>query len=150
MKRILVGLDSSPRARHVLAAAIDLARQTGAKLRLLRAVGLPPELPSNVWAMPQTQMVDTFVETAKRDLEELARDVPPELYDGATAQIGVAWDAICTYAREHDVDLIVIGSHGYGLLDRILGTVAAKVVNHADRSVLVVRAPEDHVKAAAE
>jgi len=150
MKRILVGLDASPRAKHVLAAAIDLARRTGAKLRLLRAVGLPPELPANVWAMPQAQMVDGFVISAKRDLEELSAQVPPELLDGATAQVGVAWDAICTYAREHDVDLIIIGSHGYGLLDRIVGTVAAKVVNHADRSVLVVRPPEDHVKQAAE
>jgi nucleotide-binding universal stress UspA family protein len=40
------------------------------------------------------------------------------------------------------VDLIVIGSHGYDALDRLLGTTAAKVVNHADRSVLVVRAAE--------
>ncbi|HVU00723.1 MAG TPA: universal stress protein [Polyangiaceae bacterium] len=32
-----------------------------------------------------------------------------------------------------------MGSHGYGTLDRVLGTTAAKVVNHAARSVLVVR-----------
>src|SRR5262249_52175656 len=74
------------------------------------------------------------------EIEEAAATVPPELLDGAYAQVGVAWDAICSAAREHDVDLIVIGSHGYGLLDRLLGTTAAKVVNHADRSVLVVRA----------
>lgn len=139
MKRILVGLDSSPRAKEVLFAAIELARKTGGKLRLMRAVGLPPELPANVWAMPQTQLVETFLVSAKRDLEELSADVPPELLDGLTAQVGVAWDAICACAREHDCDLIVIGSHGYGILDRLLGTVAAKVVNHADRSVLVVR-----------
>jgi nucleotide-binding universal stress UspA family protein len=36
--------------------------------------------------------------------------------------------------------LIVIGAHGYGIVDRILGTTAGRVVNHADRSVLVVRA----------
>jgi universal stress protein F len=42
-------------------------------------------------------------------------------------------------AAENDVDMIVIGSHGYHGLDRVLGTTAAKVVNHADRSVLVVR-----------
>jgi nucleotide-binding universal stress UspA family protein len=45
-------------------------------------------------------------------------------------------------ATEEDVDLIVIGSHGYHDADRVLGTTAAKVVNHADHSVLVVRAPE--------
>jgi nucleotide-binding universal stress UspA family protein len=42
-------------------------------------------------------------------------------------------------ARAIGADLIVIGSHGYGGLDRVLGTTAARVVNHADRSVLVVR-----------
>ena len=139
MKCILVALDSSPRAIDVLVTAVALARSTGGKLRLLRAVGLPPELPANVWAMPQSQIVETFLATAKRELELLAREVPPELLHGATAQVGVPWDAICSYAREHDVDLIVIGSHGYGTLDRLLGTTAAKVVNHADRPVLVVR-----------
>ena len=51
----------------------------------------------------------------------------------------MAWDAICSHALEHDVDVIVIGSHDYRFLDRIVGTTAAKVVNHADRPVLVVR-----------
>jgi len=141
MKRILVGLDSSPRAKDVLAAAVDLARRTNAKLRLLRVVGLPPELPANVWALPPAQVTETFLATAKREIEEAAATVPPELLDGAMTHVGVAWDTICSTAREHNADLIVIGSHGYGILDRFLGTTAAKVVNHADRSVLVVREP---------
>jgi nucleotide-binding universal stress UspA family protein len=33
----------------------------------------------------------------------------------------------------------VIGCHGYSGLDRVIGTTAGKVVNHADRSVFVVR-----------
>ena len=139
MKSILVALDSSPRAIDVLVTAVALARSTGGKLRLLRAVGLPPELPANVWAMPQTQIVETFLTSAKTELELLAREVPPEYLDGATATIGVPWDAICSYAREHDIDLIVIGAHGYGIIERMMGTTAAKVVNHADRPVLVVR-----------
>ena len=147
MRRILVGLDASPRSEDVLAEAIDLARRTGAKLRLLRCVGLPPELPANLWALPPAQVTETFLATAKREIEEAAATVPPELLDGAYAQVGVAWDAICAAAREHDADLIVIGSHGYGLLDRLLGTTAAKVVNHADRSVLVVRSRERGARA---
>ena len=77
--------------------------------------------------------------TAKRDLAELSRRIPVELLDGVITQVGVAWDAICTHAREHDVEMIVIGSHAYRFIDRIIGTTAAKVVNHADRPVLVVR-----------
>ncbi len=138
MKRILVAVDASPRAAHVLAAAVDLARHTGAKVRLLRAVEMSAELPANVLAMPSPDTVGGTLDYAKNDLSELAAMIPPELFEGATAQIGVAWDAICNAGKELDADLIVIGSHGYGVLDRLLGTTAAKVVNHADRSVFVV------------
>ncbi len=141
MKTILVAVDDSPRAAAVIKTGIDLAQRTGAKIRLLRAVGLPPELPTNAWALP-TQVVDDALLRAKRELAELAQNVPPELLVGATAQVGIPWDAICSFAKEHEVDLIVIGSHGYRLLDRLIGTTAAKVVNHADRSVLVVREPD--------
>lgn len=141
MKSILVALDASPRASDVLAAAIDLAQRMQAKLLLLRSAGLPPELPANVWALPPAQVSEMVLASAKRDIEAIASKIPPDLLEGAYAQVGVAWDAICAFARERDVDLIVIGSHGYGLIDRLLGTTAAKVVNHADRSVLVVRAP---------
>jgi universal stress protein F len=142
MNRILVALDSSPRAKGVLDAAVDLAKRSRAKLRLFRAVALPAELPSSVWAMPPSQLLEDFLVTARRDIDDLAAAVPPELLDGVTVQVGVAWDAICAAAREHDVDLVVLGSHGYGgIVDRIVGTTASKVVNHADRSVLVIKEP---------
>ena len=38
-----------------------------------------------------------------------------------------------------NVDLIVVGNHRYHGVERVLGTVASRVVNHADRNVLVVR-----------
>ena len=50
----------------------------------------------------------------------------------------VTWLAYSIYLAS----VIVIGSHGYGGLERLLGTTAARVVNHADRAVLVVRSPE--------
>ena len=139
MERILVALDHGPRSKGVLAAAVDLAKRTGARLRLLRCVGLPPELPANVWALPPAQVTEQLMQNAKKELEEDGAGIPPELYESSTVHVGVPWDTICTVAKEEDVDLIVLGSHGYDILDRIVGTTAAKVVNHADRSVLVVR-----------
>ena len=140
MMRILVALDASPNASAVLDAGVDLAKKLSARILLLRAVRLPPEpLSANDFAAPPTQLVDAFIVMAKRDLADLATRVPAHLFEGATAEVGVAWDAICSHAREHDVDMIVIGAHDYRLIDRILGTTAAKVVNHADRPVLVVR-----------
>jgi universal stress protein F len=134
MKSILVAVDDSPGARSVLEAGIDMARKTGARIRLLRVVSLPPDLAPTEWASSPTQVVDGFIMTA--------RLVPDGLLEAATAQVGVAWDAICTNAREHDCDLIVIGSPGHGFFERLVGTTAAKVVNHADRAVLVV--PHKH------
>ena len=60
---------------------------------------------------------------------------------GTRSEVVVAtpWEALCMCAQAHDADLIVIGSHGYGGLDRVLGTTAARVVNHALCSVFVVR-----------
>jgi nucleotide-binding universal stress UspA family protein len=105
----------------------------------LRAVALPPELPTSLWALPPADALESVLATARRELDELGADVPPDLLDGKTAYVGLPWETICAMGRELDADLIVIGAHGYGLLDRLLGTTASKVVNHTDRTVLVVR-----------
>ena len=139
MNRILVCLDGSKRAPHVLETAANIARQSGAKLRVFRAVGIPPEIDQEVVAHAAMGMIETLVSKARREVDDLMKSLPATLIDGTDVRIGVPWDAICREAKERECDLIVIGSHGYGGLDRILGTTAAKVVNHADRSVLVVR-----------
>jgi nucleotide-binding universal stress UspA family protein len=139
MKRILVCLDTSPRATNVLARAIELAKLTGAKLTLFRSVGLPPDLPHDVIGTSPNELAQRLLADARRDIERIANEVPVDHRGGAYVHVGVAWDAICNAARELDCDLVVIGSHGYGGFDRLLGTTAARVVNHADRSVLVIR-----------
>lgn len=139
MDRILVCLDGSKRAPFVLETAADIARRTGAKLRLFRAVGIPPEIDQEVVAHQAMSMVETLVSKARAEVATLAKPFPPSMIEASDVRIGIPWDAICREARERDCDLIVVGSHGYSGLDRILGTTAAKVVNHADRSVLVAR-----------
>ncbi len=139
MKRILTCLDDSPRAPKVLAAAVDLAERTGAKLVLFRAVGLPPELGDDIHELSPNALVETLLGRARDDLVKTAATLPPALVEATIAHVGVPWDIICREASKLDCDLVVIGSHGYSGLDRIIGTTAGKVVNHADRSVLVVR-----------
>ena len=139
MKRILVALDGSERAPVVLAAAARLADAAGAKLVLFRAIGVPAELPREVLAMPEVRVEDLLRRAAHAELDRLASTVKPEQVERLTTELGIAWDAIVREGRACDADLIVIGSHGYGGLDRLLGTTAAKVANHADRNVLIVR-----------
>jgi universal stress protein F len=74
-----------------------------------------------------------------REAHPCRLDASPARLEKLVAAFATPWDGICRAGREEAADLIAIGSHGYGGLDRLLGTTAAKVVNHADRNVLVVR-----------
>jgi nucleotide-binding universal stress UspA family protein len=58
--------------------------------------------------------------------------------------VGRPFEEIVRYAKVHDVDLIVIGSHGRrGLSHLLLGSVAERVVRTAGCPVLTVR-PDQH------
>ena len=139
MKTYLVALDNSVRAPHVLAAASELAQSTGAKLVLFRAIGLPHDLPADSYAMSPDDVIDALRTRAASELQELARAVPMSVPHTTRLEVGAAWQAIGAVAREVGAQLIVIGSHGFSGVDRLLGTTASRVVNHADRSVMVVR-----------
>jgi len=139
MKRILVGLDGSPGQQRVLDDAAVLALKLGAALVLFRSVSIPAELPSRALSATPDQVGDILLAQAREDLQALAHRLDGGLVRGIRVDLGTPWRSILDAAKAENADLVVIGSHGYGGLDRLLGTTAAKVVNHADRSVLVVR-----------
>lgn len=141
VRRILVGLDGSPRESVVLAAAEDLALRFNAQLLLFRAVGLPPEIPPEAWQDPRLSVKEYLERKALDGLQNCAASLCEALRARHSLEVVVAtpWQAMCLSAQAHLVDLIVIGSHGYSGLDRVLGTTAARVVNHAQCSVFVVR-----------
>lgn len=141
MKRILVGLDGSPSERDVLATAVKLATSLGGKLVLFRAVTLPTELPPRALALPPDDVAALLGEDARQHLEALAHDVAPAILERTEVATGVPWRAVCDAAARDRADLVVVGSHGYGGIDRLIGTTAAKIVNHAPCSVLVARSP---------
>ena len=90
--------------------------------------------------MPPESMTEMLVDKAKKDLDgALQANFRPGSSRDYDVHIGTPWDTICREAKALDCDLVVVGSHGYSGLDRILGTTAAKVVNHCERSVLVAR-----------
>jgi nucleotide-binding universal stress UspA family protein len=144
MKHLLVGLDGSKRAPAVLDAAMTLARSLGGQLTLIRSVGLPPDVPQDFFKSTDQTLLDSLCAGARLYLEGCASTVPRNLLasSGIEVIVGAPWEAVCSTARRVAVDLIVIGSHGYGGIDRLLGTTAAKIVNHAPCSVMVVRERE--------
>ncbi|MEI8256834.1 MAG: universal stress protein [Deltaproteobacteria bacterium] len=143
MKNIVVGLDSSERAPAVLRSAFLLAQQFQAKLFVVRAASLPPEIPVEALNPAGDALPARLLEIAQQSVDQATSNVPREWLMGVEARLGTAWHVICEAAKEKHADLIVVGTHGFSGLDHILGTTAAKVVNHATCSVLVVR---DEVK----
>jgi nucleotide-binding universal stress UspA family protein/hemerythrin-like domain-containing protein len=143
MKRILAAIDSSETSATVVARAIELARGTGAKVRLLRAVSVQPlAVPSGTFGAPIAVRPSEKVDEATASLTSTLEGVPEDLRDGIAVEVGSAPDVICATARAYDAEVVVIGAHRYGVLERVLGTTAARVVNRIDRPVFVVRPPE--------
>jgi nucleotide-binding universal stress UspA family protein len=139
MSTVLVALDSSSAAPKVLEAAVAQARHLGATLTLIRAVGLPTELPLEAYAMAPDSVADLLVKAAKVELGRHAEALPPGLLRESIAEVGVPWRVICDTAKRLESPMIVLGAHGHRLLDGLVGTTTTRVVNHADRPVLVVR-----------
>jgi len=139
MKRILVALDGSERSAGVLGTSLKLAKLTGAEVVLFRGIGLPPAMPPHVWALEEVSLIEALRHDAEKYLAGVAATLPKDVTARTEVGVGVPWQAVCAAAEKENADLIVVGSHGYSAVDRLLGTTAAKVVNHATRSVLVVR-----------
>lgn len=146
--KILTALDGSPRAALVFETATSLARQLNAEVILLRVLTVPPDLPPAAHTHPD-HLEERLERQTSAELQRLADTVRDVRFSTPVVVEGDPWRQILAVATAQDVDLIVLGSHGYHGLDRVLGTVAAKVVNHADRDVLVVHARTAPPRAAA-
>ena len=134
---ILAALDDSARAPTVFATAVALARCTNARVSLVRVLTEPADIPPAANTHPDHVGADVvrIIQAEFRRLTETAADVH---FESPIVVDGDPWRRILEIAKQLDVDLIVMGSHGYHGVERVLGTVASRVVNHADRNVLVV------------
>ena len=142
MKRILVAIDGSARAAYVLQTAAMMATQAGAKLILVRAVGIVPELPPEVLLDSPDHVAQIALKLARTAVETASKGIAPELVERIETRIGSPWQVICDLAKSEKVELIVVGTHGYSGIDHLLGTTAARIVNHAPCSVLIAREPK--------
>lgn len=139
-ERVLVPTDGSVGTAHVALQAIDLARQYGATLHVLHVID-DPGLVSGEGAVDECRERG---EQAVRRVEQIARvhdaDATTELREGDPAE------TILAYADEIGADLIVAGTHGRsGVRRRVIGSVAERLVRHADCPVMTVRLPESDV-----
>jgi nucleotide-binding universal stress UspA family protein len=142
LKRILLPTDFSECSERARSYACELAKRFAAELHLLHVVA-PVSLPGYVGPVPEELLHPE--EGARAQLEEW-NDPAFEQIQGVVRAIttGTPFVEIVRYARDREVDLIVMGTHGWsGLTHMLLGSVTEKVVRKASCPVLTVR-PEGH------
>jgi nucleotide-binding universal stress UspA family protein len=141
--KLLVALDGSARAPGVFNAAVEVAVRFGAALQMFRAIFVSPEFPAAAAGSLRDPLPEFLAKEAHDDLVRLAAGAHHLAIAAPIVRAGQPWRLILEMADELEVDLIVLGSHGYHGLDRILGTTAARVANLARRNVLVVHERSD-------
>jgi universal stress protein A len=141
---ILVATDFSPTSKEALEYGHMLAERFGASLHLVH-VSEPPAMAA-AWSDGYSLMLaDLQEEIQKEAAMRLASMIAPSWTTPVTTEVltGSPARAIVDAAREGGVDLIVMGTHGYGGLSHVLlGSVAERVVRTASCPVLTVRHPE--------
>ena len=143
-KRLLVATDFSGTSQEALRVARDMALALGARVQLLHVIADPATLPWTIDAGPAiVELEHSWREQAARSLQR-ARDTArftPERTEMTVAMGDPAREIVAAAAALH-ADLIVLGTHGHGLVARlVMGSVADKVLRHADRPVLIVPHP---------
>jgi nucleotide-binding universal stress UspA family protein len=146
MKKVLVPTDFSDSARHALTYGISFAREYGAELVLLHVVeNITVGYASDLFPVPMAEVFQEISGYAKAELAKLAA-LARERGVAAVAEIvvqGKPSAEIIRHAAENAVDMIVLGTHGKGMLDQALfGSTTERVVRRAPCPVLTVRKAE--------
>ena len=143
LRRILFPTDFSEPARQAQKYAAALAEKFGAELHAMNVVPeiiLPATDSYTVWTLPEGGMKGQ-VEAAEKQLQV---DLGPASTAVRHVTVGFPIEEIMKYAGAHDIDLIVVGTHGHtGLSHLLLGSVAEKLVRLATCPVLTVH-PKGH------
>ena len=145
LKRILVPVDFSPLSKKALLYAARLAQQFNAHVELLNVVEpeIPPAFDGYMIAPPPISSGTTAGSTGRmKSWLNSARNAGVTRV-GSMIRHGLAAFEIVEAAKELDVDLIVIATHGYtGWKHFAIGSTAERVVRAAPCPVLVVREKE--------
>lgn len=140
MEKILVPVDGSEQSHKAVIFAADLARHYNATMYLLHVFKLTiiPEGLGEYVVSDRVQLRalgDRIIAAAENDVKGYGIErIKATVVEGDPAE------RIIDYAKEHDVDIIVIGSRGLGTFKGLLlGSVSNKVSHKADRTCVIVR-----------
>jgi nucleotide-binding universal stress UspA family protein len=139
-ERILVPLDCSPLAECVLPHAVAVARSLDAQLMLLHVLSQSDTkdclraVDPLEWQLRRAE-AESYLEGVRARLEEIGVVAQTNVLNGDAAE------QILVFARENQVGLVIVSSHGQsGLSGWNVSSVVQKVISRASVSLMIVRA----------
>jgi nucleotide-binding universal stress UspA family protein len=143
MKNILIPVDGSDYSNKAIAAGKEMAKAFAARVTILNVI------PVEVKQIAGRGTI-TYVPIESDVVPDFSAEILAEAkkqFDGTNIKVetvgihGNIADVIVDYAHEHDIDLVIMGSHGLGALkNRIMtGSVTTRVLHHVDKPVLVIK-----------
>lgn len=158
IKRILYATDLSENAKHAFTYAATIANKFDAKITILHVL---ESIPSNTewqiveylgedrWKEIHKNKKQEYIESTKKILNDFCEEMSssmtscPFLVDEILLKEGVPVDEILKAVDSKNCDMVVMGTHGYGLLaDALIGSNARRVVRRCKKPVMVIRQPE--------
>ena len=144
IKKILMPTDLSEYAHHALVYASELSSTFGATLHLIYVVDTEWLVTYGGLALHHLEetILDRLKKEGEEDLQELKRELG-EIEVETAVRVGNPPVAVERYARENDIDLIVLATHGRtGLSHVLFGSKAERLVQSAPCPVLTIKHPE--------
>jgi nucleotide-binding universal stress UspA family protein len=143
IKSIMVPIDFSEYSKSALKYAIDFAKQFHAKIYLIYVVEpiiYPADFSMGQVAIPSADL--DLQSRANEELINLAKTIGSGITSETIIKTGKPFVEIIDSAKENDVDLIIIATHGHTGVEHLLfGSTAEKVVRKAPCPVLTLREP---------
>lgn len=139
-KKILVPIDGSETSLRAASHALSLARESKGSITLLHVSEIPP-LPLhgddlNKYSKEVSNEAEEWFNKIKNFPEGKSVEVKTKVLTGAKSVV----DTIVKFAKDEDVDTIVIGTKGRSKVSKLLlGSVASGVKNNATCQVILIK-----------
>ncbi len=140
LKKILCPIDHSDCSKEALKYAVSFAMKDKAKLYLLHVLDIRSFNESIDAISKQIPDEETLNQLKLKLIDCIPEEIREDMDIEALVVQGIPFAEIISTAKENDIDMIVIGTHGRtGIVHMMMGSVSEKVVRKAHCPVLAVR-----------
>lgn len=139
--KILVPIDGSENSFRALKHGLFLSSVSGAKLTVLYILDKPP-----VPFIQSQEIIDSVDETLEKEAKDVFTKVDSEArnydikYEKVSLKSRQVASLINEYADQNNIDVIVIGSRGYGQVKAaLLGSISENILHHTKKPLLIIK-----------